>query len=291
MALAGRFAAEIVSVDSAQVYRGMDIGTAKPDAAARARVRHHLIDVIDPVDAYSAARFRADAIAAIAGIRSRGAVPLVVGGTMLYFKALKEGLSALPGADAVVRARLDARAAQEGWPALHAELARVDPVTAARLEATDAQRIQRALEVWELAGRPLSELQGAREAGDALGPAIAIALIPADRARLHAQIAARFDAMLAAGLVDELAGLRARYALAPGLPSMRCVGYRQAWEFLDGRIDAATLRGEGIAATRQLAKRQLTWLRATPATVFEPAMPRLEEAVAAFLGRTGLRLS
>jgi tRNA dimethylallyltransferase len=208
---------------------------------------------------------------------------------MLYFKALQEGLSALPGADAAVRARLDARAAQEGWPALHAELARVDPVTAARLEATDAQRIQRALEVWELAGRPLSELQGAREAGDGLGPAIAIALIPADRARLHAQIAARFDAMLAAGLVDELAGLRARYALTPDLPSMRCVGYRQAWEFLDGRIDAATLRARGIAATRQLAKRQLTWLRATPATAFEPATPELDEAIAGFLAGAGLR--
>jgi len=288
LALARRFRAEIVSVDSAQVYRGMDIGTAKPDAATRASVRHHLIDVIDPTDAYSAARFRADAIEAIAGIRSRGAVPLVVGGTMLYFKALQEGLSALPGADPAVRARLDARAAVEGWPALHAELARVDPLTAARLEATDAQRIQRALEVFEIAGRPLSELQGAREAGDALGPAIAIALIPDDRARLHAQIAARFDAMLAAGLVDELSGLRARHALTPELPSMRCVGYRQAWEFLERRIDAATLRAKGIAATRQLAKRQLTWLRAMPATVFEPALPRLEESVVAFLAGQGL---
>ena len=288
LALARRFRAEIVSVDSAQVYRGMDIGTAKPDAATRASVRHHLIDVIDPVDAYSAARFRADAIAAIAGIRSRGAVPLVVGGTMLYFKSLQEGLSALPGADPAVRARLDARAAAQGWPALHAELARVDPVTAARLEATDAQRIQRALEVFEIAGRPLSQLQGAREAGDALGPAIAIALVPADRARLHAQIAERFDAMLAAGLVDELSGLRARHALTPELPSMRCVGYRQAWEYLERRIDAPTLRARGIAATRQLAKRQLTWLRAMPATVFEPALPRLEEAVAAFLVRQGL---
>jgi tRNA dimethylallyltransferase len=288
LALARRFRAEIVSVDSAQVYRGMDIGTAKPDAATRASVRHHLIDVIDPTDAYSAARFRADAIEAIAGIRSRGAVPLVVGGTMLYFKALQEGLSALPGADPAVRARLDARAAVEGWPALHAELARVDPLTAARLEATDAQRIQRALEVFEIAGRPLSELQGAREAGDALGPAIAIALIPGDRARLHAQIAARFDAMLAAGLVDELSGLRTRHALTPELPSMRCVGYRQAWEFLERRIDAATLRAKGIAATRQLAKRQLTWLRGMPATVFEPALPRLEESVVAFLAGQGL---
>ena len=289
MALAQRFPVEIVSVDSAQVYRGMDIGTAKPDAAARALVPHHLIDIIDPVDAYSAARFRADALAAIAGIRSRGAVPLVVGGTMLYFKALREGLSVLPAADPAVRAHLDARAAKEGWPALHADLARVDPATAARLKVADAQRIRRALEVYEIAGRPLSELHGARKEARALGPSIAVALVPEDRARLHLSIAARFDAMLDAGLVAELARLRARYALAPNLPSMRCVGYRQAWDFLDGRIDATTLRASGIAATRQLAKRQRTWLRATPATVFESAMPRLENAVAEFLVREGLR--
>jgi tRNA dimethylallyltransferase len=288
MAIAQRSAAEIVSVDSAQVYRGMDIGTAKPDAAARARVPHHLIDIVDPTDAYSAARFRSDAIRAIAGIRARGAVPLVVGGTMLYFKALHEGLSALPAADPVVRARISARAASEGWPALHAELARIDPPTAARLEPTDAQRIQRALEVCELAGRPLSELQGAREAQDALGPSIAVALVPTDRAALHAQIARRFDAMLAAGLVAELAALRTRYALIPDLPSMRCVGYRLAWEFLDGRIDAPALRARGIAATRQLAKRQYTWLRATPATVFDSAIPDLHDTVAAFLAREGV---
>jgi tRNA dimethylallyltransferase len=288
MALAERFPVEIVSVDSAQVYRGMDIGTAKPDTAARARVPHHLLDIIDPVHAYSAARFRADAIKAIAAIRSRGAVPLLVGGTMLYFKALQEGLSALPAADPAVRARLDARAAAEGWPALHAELLRVDPATAGRVKSADAQRIQRALEVYEIAGRPLSELHGARESGDTLGPAIAVALIPGDRARLHDQIAARFDAMLAAGLVAELAELRTRQALTSELPSMRCVGYRQAWEFLDSRIDAATLRAKGIAATRQLAKRQFTWLRATPATAFEPSSPRLPDAVAAFLLRVGL---
>ena len=288
MALSERFPVEIVSVDSAQVYRGMDIGTAKPDARARARVPHHLIDIIDPVDAYSAARFRADAIEAIAAIRSRGAVPLVVGGTMLYFKALREGLSALPAADPAVRARLDARAAAEGWPALHAELARVDPATAGHVKSTDAQRIQRALEVYEIAHRPLSELQGAREAGDALGPAIAVALIPGDRAGLHREIAARFDAMLAAGLVAEVAALRTRHALTPDLPSMRCVGYRQAWEFLDGRIDAATLRAKGIAATRQLAKRQFTWLRAIPATAFEPSSPRLADAMADYLSREGL---
>jgi tRNA dimethylallyltransferase len=288
MALAERTAIEIVSVDSAQVYRGMDIGTAKPDAAARARIPHHLIDIVDPTDAYSAARFRADAIRAIAGIRARGAVPLVVGGTMLYFKALSEGLSALPAADPIVRARISARAAAAGWRALHAELARIDPRTAARLEPTDAQRIQRALEVCELAGRPLSELQGAREAEDALGSSIAVALVPSDRAALHVRIAQRFDAMLAAGLTGELAELRARYALTPDLPSMRCVGYRQAWEFLDGRIDRLALRARGVAATRQLAKRQYTWLRVTPATVFDPAMPDLDDAVFAFLVRNGV---
>jgi tRNA dimethylallyltransferase len=193
IALARRLGAEIVSVDSAQVYRGMDIGTAKPDAAARALVPHHLIDVIDPTEAYSAARFRAEAIVAIAGVRARGAVPLVVGGTMLYFKALRHGLSALPPADPAVRARLSARAAEVGWPALHAELALLDPQTAARLQATDAQRIQRALEVREIAGRPLSGLLGAREGDGALGPAIAIALVPPDRATLHARIEERFD--------------------------------------------------------------------------------------------------
>jgi tRNA dimethylallyltransferase len=289
MALADRFPVEIVSVDSAQVYRGMDIGTAKPDAAARARVPHHLIDIIDPVEAYSAARFRADAIEAIAAIRSRGAVPLLVGGTMLYFKALQEGLSALPGANPAVRARLDARAAVEGWPALHAELARVDPATAGRLKSTDAQRIQRALEVFEIAGRPLSGLQGAREVDGGLGRTIVVALVPGDRAGLHRAIAARFDAMLAAGLVAEVTGLRARHALTPDLPSMRCVGYRQVWEFLDGRIDAVTLRAKGVAATRQLAKRQFTWLRSMPATAFEPSAGDLADTVAACLSREGLR--
>jgi len=288
IALAERFPVEIVSVDSAQVYRGMDIGTAKPDAATRARVPHHLLDILDPVEAYSAARFRAEAMQAIAGIRSRGAVPLLVGGTMLYFKALQEGLSALPVADPAVRARLSARAAVEGWPALHAELARVDPATAGRLASTDAQRIQRALEVHEITGRPLSELQGAREAHGVPGRTIAVALVPEDRAALHQVIAVRFDAMLAAGLVAEVAALRSRHALTPALPSMRCVGYRQAWEFLDGRIDAATLRAQGIAATRQLAKRQFTWLRRMPATPFEPTAPQLADALADHLSRAGL---
>lgn len=271
LALAQRLGGEIVSVDSAQVYRGMDIGTAKPTADERARVPHHLVDVVDPTEAYSAARFVRDAQAAVAAIRARGRVPILAGGTMLYFKALTEGLSDLPQADAAIRAALDARAAREGWPALHAELARVDAATAARLATTDAQRIQRALEVHALTGKPLSALQGQRApAANALGPSVPLALIPPDRAALHAAIAARFGAMLDQGLVDELRGLRARHALDPALPSMRSVGYRQAWRFLEGEIDAATLREQGIAATRQLAKRQLTWLRATPARHLTP---------------------
>jgi tRNA dimethylallyltransferase len=286
LALAERFGGEIVSVDSAQIYRGMDIGTAKPAAAERARVSHHLIDIIEPTDAYSAARFIRDARAAIAEIRARGRLPIIAGGTMLYFNALTEGLSALPPAVAHVRAELDARAARDGWPALHADLARIDPTTAARLPPTDAQRIQRALEVYRVTGRPLSALQGHREDADAvLGPSIAVALVPADRAWLHDAIARRFDAMLAAGLVDELRRLRAAYALEPSMPSMRCVGYRQAWEFIDRRIDAATLRAQGIAATRQLAKRQLTWLRSLPATAFDTLRDSVVDAVAAHVAR------
>jgi tRNA dimethylallyltransferase len=261
LALAHRFGGEIVSADSAQVYRGMDIGTAKPDAAARAGVPHHLLDLIEPIDAYSAARFRGDAAEAIAQIRVRGRLPIVSGGTMLYFKALRDGLSTLPQADAALRAEIDARAAKLGWPAMHAELARVDPVTAARLASTDAQRIQRALEVHALCGCPMSALLGARDAQRAVGPAIVIALAPAERAQLHAAIAARFDAMLDAGLIDEVRRLRERYALRADMPSMRAVGYRQVFDHLDGRIDRTALRDRGIAATRQLAKRQLTWMR------------------------------
>jgi tRNA dimethylallyltransferase len=259
---AGPGAVEIVSVDSAQVYRGMDIGTAKPSAAERAAVPHHLIDILDPSQAYSAARFAADARARVAEINARGALALLVGGTMLYFKALREGLDVLPESDPETRAALDAEAAVRGWPALHAELARVDPASAARLAPTDAQRIQRALEVHRISGRPLSAWQaGPRKADDARWPLLA--LEPAARAWLHARIARRFEAMLAEGLVDEVQRLRARGDLHPALPSMRCVGYRQAWAALDeGRLD--TLAERGIAATRQLAKRQLTWLRSLP---------------------------
>ncbi len=266
--LAGRHPVEIVSVDSAQVYRGMDIGTAKPSAAERARVPHHLIDVVDPTERYSAGRFREDAILAVEGILGRGNVPLLVGGTMLYYRALVRGLDPLPPAQPAVRARIDARAAKLGWPALHAELAGVDPVTAARLSPNDAQRIQRALEVWQLSGKPLSTLQ--QGAAPALPFALrSFALVPEDRAALHRRIAERFEQMLAAGLVDELRALRKRYPLHADLPSMRCVGYRQAWAYLEGAYGLSELRARGIAATRQLAKRQLTWLRSLPG--IEPA--------------------
>ena len=262
LALAQRLGGEIVTADSAQVYLGMDIGTAKPDAAARAAVPHHLLDLIEPIEAYSAARFVRDATLAIDAIRARGRVPIVAGGTMLYVKALREGLSSLPAADASIRAEIDARAAAVGWTAMHARLARIDPVTAARLAPNDAQRIQRALEVHALTGQPMSALQGARAAERRIDSAIVVALAPTDRAQLHAAIARRFDAMLAAGLIDEVRELRRRFPLRADMPSMRAVGYRQVFDHLDGRTDRASLRDRGVAATRRLARRQLTWLRA-----------------------------
>ena len=258
-ALAPHRTIEIVSVDSALVYRGMDIGTAKPSAAERAAVPHHLIDIVDPAERYSAARFVADAGAAITAIRKRGSVPLLVGGTMLYFKALFDGLDALPEADPAVRADIDARAQRTGWPALHAELAAIDPATAARLAPNDSQRIQRALEVHRVSGRPLSAWHSPP---DGLTPPL-IALEPNDRAWLHARIGERFAAMLDAGFVDEVRRLRARTDLHADLPSMRAVGYRQIWSALDGD-DLGPLAAKATAATRQLAKRQLTWLRSMP---------------------------
>jgi tRNA dimethylallyltransferase len=251
---------EIVSVDSAQVYRGMDIGTAKPSPAERAALPHHLIDIVDPAERYSAARFVADASRLVAEIVARGALPLLVGGTMLYFKALFDGLDEMPAADPAVRAAIDARASEQGWPALHAELAAVDPVTAARLSANDAQRIQRALEVHRVSGRPLSAWHTGRSRRS-MPPLVS--LEPNDRAWLHERIGERFDAMLADGLVDEVRGLRARGDLHADLPSMRAVGYRQTWAALDTG-DLSGLAAAGSAATRQLAKRQLTWLRALP---------------------------
>jgi tRNA dimethylallyltransferase len=269
LAAAERIALEILSIDSAQVYRGLDIGSAKPTAAERARVPHHLIDLRDPREPYSAADFVADATRVIADVRARGRLPVCVGGTMLYAKALRDGLSDLPPADATVRARLSADARRLGWPALHERLAQVDPVTATRLPPHDAQRIQRALEVYELTGAPLSRLQGApRPARLSLRT---LALLPADRAELHRRIAQRFDAMLAAGLLDEVRALRARGNLDPDLPALRSVGYRQAWEHLDGATSFETFRAAAIAATRQLAKRQITWLRSMPdAVVIDP---------------------
>ncbi|MBI5912509.1 MAG: tRNA (adenosine(37)-N6)-dimethylallyltransferase MiaA [Betaproteobacteria bacterium] len=282
--IAARFPVEIVSVDSAQVYRDMDVGTAKPKAAERAAAPHHLIDVIDPDQSYSAAQFRSDATRLMREIAGRGRVPLLAGGTMLYFKALREGLSRLPPADAAVRATIEVEAREKGWPALHAELARIDAPAAARLKPGDAQRIQRALEVFRIAGRPLSALQGARVAAPAQYSFVPLALVPSDRAALHRRIELRFEAMLAAGLVEELAGLREKYALDPGLPSMRCVGYRQAWEHLEGAYDRATLRDRGIYATRQLAKRQLTWLRGMEESkVFDCLAPDLSAQLLRYL--------
>jgi tRNA dimethylallyltransferase len=260
LALAEKISLEIVSVDSAQVYRGMDIGTAKPTPADRRRVPHHLIDLIDPDQSYSAGRWRSDAIVRIADILDRKKTPLLVGGTMLYYRALVAGLDTLPQADPALRREIDAEAARRGWPALHAELEKVDPKTAHRLPPTDAQRIQRALEVWRLTGKTLSSLQGVSK-HDLPFKVRAFALIPSNREQLHEQIAARFDAMLKAGLLDELKDLRKQFELAPGMPSMRSVGYRQAWDFLEGKLGRSEMRDQAVAATRQLAKRQLTWLR------------------------------
>ena len=260
-ALARERPVEIISVDSGIVYRGMDIGTAKPTAQERAGVAHHLIDIIDPSEAYSAARFVADATHLVAAINARGHLPLLVGGTMLYFKALFEGLDEMPAADPALRAALDAQAAQQGWPALHAELARVDPPSAARLAQNDSQRIQRALEVFRLSGRPLSAFHRSRPAPAATPPLLS--LEPQQRSWLHERIDRRFRQMLADGLLDEVRALRERGDLHTDLPSMRCVGYRQAWDALEsGRFDDLAARGS--AATRQLAKRQLTWLRGMP---------------------------
>jgi len=283
--LVERLPLEIISVDSALVYRGMDIGTAKPDADTLARAPHHLLDVREPTEAYSAAVFCDDARRLMADITARGKVPLLVGGTMLYFRALLQGLDDLPKADPVLRKEIEAEAAARGWPALHAALAQADPLTAARLAPNDAQRIGRALEIYRLSGVPMSaQLQQAAT----ILPyrLLQLALLPSDRAVLHQRIAARFDAMLAAGLLEEVKALRKDYRLNAGMPSMRAVGYRQAWAYLEGEIDSKELREQGIAATRQLAKRQLTWLRSWPGAIeldclsddlFEQALKRVRQ--------------
>lgn len=266
--LAQRLPVELISVDSALVFRDMNIGTAKPDAATLACAPHHLIDIINPTESYSAAAFRHDALRLMADITARGKIPLLVGGTMLYFKALREGLSTLPQADAALRAELDAEIAQHGIEHLHRKLAEVDPETAARLHSTDTQRIQRAMEIYRLSGQPMSALikksrsaAGEQEKGALPYRILPIALVPSDRVVLHQRIAARFADMLKQGLVEELCGLREKYVLHRDMTSMRCVGYRQAWEFIEGEITETELLEKGIAATRQLAKRQLTWLR------------------------------
>jgi tRNA dimethylallyltransferase len=253
---------EIISVDSAQIYRHMDIGTAKPDPATLKRVPHYLINIIEPTERYSAAQFREDALRLMAEISARKRIPLLTGGTMLYFKTLREGLSELPQADPAIRAVIDTMAEQAGWPALHEELGRLDPATAARLEPTDSQRIQRALEICYLTGQPMSRILRLSEVAAMPYRAVAVALLPDDRAILHKRIAERFKRMLESGLIEEVKWLRSHYALQRSMPSMRCVGYRQVWQHLDGELDYQELREKGIAATRQLAKRQLTWLRA-----------------------------
>lgn len=286
------FPLDLISVDSALVYRGMDIGTAKPDATTLARYPHALIDIRDPGQPYSAADFVADALPAMQRASAQGRVPLLVGGTGLYFRALQQGLSNLPEADPATRAKLAAEAAQLGWPAMHARLSQRDPVAASRIGCNDAQRLQRALEVIELTGRPLSELQRGGAAVCFPWRVLKLTLFPADRKLLHERIAARFDAMLAAGFLDEVRALRTCTDLHAELPAIRAVGYRQAWEHLDGQTDLAGFRDRAIFATRQLAKRQITWLRSDAgARRFDPDQPgliaRAADAVTLFLGRAG----
>lgn len=284
--LARTLPCEIVSVDSALVYKGMDIGTAKPDPESRRAVPHHLIDVIEPHETYSAARFRDDALTAMREITERGNIPLLVGGTMLYFKALVEGLNELPEADPMIRLMIDTMAQEQGWPAVHAKLSELDPATAKRLDPNDAQRVQRALEIYYITGKTLAELlQKPRYVYFPYSP-VKIALIPSDRALLHAQIEERFDAMLAAGLVAEVERLRDDYGLDSSMPSMRCVGYRQAWQHIEKSSSLEALRSEGVAATRQLAKRQLTWLRSmTDVTVFDTPQPELARRILEYVRR------
>lgn len=288
-ALSERFPLGLVSVDSALVYRGLDIGAAKPDAATLARYPHALINIRDPAEPYSAADFSADAQAAMRRIGDAGRIPLLVGGTGLYFRALQRGLSSLPEADANVRAQLAQEAATIGWENMHRKLAELDPQAGARIKPGDAQRIQRALEVIALTGKPLSAQQQGGRGQPFPWRVLKLALVPEDRAPLHARIARRFDGMLGHGLLEEVLALRHRGDLSPDLPALRAVGYRQAWEHLDGLYDAAELRDRGIFATRQLAKRQITWLRSElDARVLDPEqadlLERAGEAVGLFLG-------
>ena len=282
--LARRFPVEIVSVDSALVYRHMDIGTAKPDLDTRLTAPHHLIDIIDPTENYSAAQFRNDALKVMVDIVARGRVPVLTGGTMLYFKALREGLSDLPAANEDTRQVIDAMAADVGWPAIHRELERIDPATAQRLDPNDSQRIQRAMEIFYLTGRPMSELIATGKPAELPYRLISLALVPGERSVLHLRIADRFELMLELGLINEVRQLRENYDLKPDLPSMRCVGYRQVWQYLDGEYGLGVLREKAVAATRQLAKRQMTWLRATPdVREFDCLAEDLHEQIGAWL--------
>jgi tRNA dimethylallyltransferase len=285
---AQRLETEIISVDSALVYRGMDIGTAKPDAAILAQAKHHLIDIREPHESYSAAEFAKDALPLMQLLSRQEKIPLLVGGTSLYFHSLLNGLSEMPTADPATRAGIEREAGERGWPAMHGELAKVDPVAAARIHATDPQRISRALEVFRLSGRPISAWQQSAQRRRFPFRVLKLVLAPGDRALLHERIALRFDAMLEAGFLDEVRRLRGDPRLHPNLPAIRAVGYRQAWTHLDGDTDAATFREQAIAATRQLAKRQLTWLRSEyDARWFDPQTGRdaLETALGLFLTR------
>ena len=278
---------ELISMDSALVYRGLDIGSAKPSKAEQAAVTHHLIDILDPSEVYSAARFAKDAKRLCEEIRLRGHIPVVVGGTMLYWRAWAYGLSALPTANAEIRLRLEEEAKVVGWPAMHTKLAQVDPETAQRLKPNDSQRIQRALEVFAITGKPMSTLLADSPSDDGReGSTIPswihlVSLEPSDRKRLHMQLEKRFDEMLLAGFLDEVRSLKMNSALHQDLPAIRSVGYRQAWEYLNGEIDAEEMRYKALAATRQLGKRQLTWLRAINGRqTFDPFNPK--ELQAAF---------
>ncbi len=288
ISLAKRFDVELVNVDSASVYRHMDVGTAKPDAQTRRTIPHHLLDLVDPTETYSAARFREDALQVIAEITGRGRIPLLVGGTMLYFRALQSGLNDLPAANPALRTQLEEQARDEGWAALHARLHQLDPLTAARLKPGDAQRIQRALEVVLSAGRPLSALYHETTRQPLQARVCCLGLWPGERSWLHTRIAQRFDQMLNDGLEQELRDLRQRYVLHPDLPAMRAVGYRQMWQYLEGELNWQDMRERGIIATRQLAKRQMTWMRSWPDLVrldcLDPSLPvRIQQAVEGFL--------
>lgn len=279
-AIAARWPVEIINVDSATIYRGMDIGTAKPSKSEQSETVHHLLDILDPLEAYSAASFRRDALRCVQEIRARGNIPLLAGGTMLYFKALRDGLNDLPSADPEIRLELEQRAAKMGWPAMHAELAQIDPETAARLSPNDSQRIQRALEIWRISGTPMSVLLNAPAQQDTPIKTLTLSLEPTERSVLHQTIAVRFDAMLETGLLQEVQTLHARGDLHANLPSVRCVGYRQLWSLLDGEVNYAEARLQAIAATRQLAKRQLTWLRSLPERkTIEACTPTTVDAV------------